>query len=109
MVSYIQWYHEPFNGNQMHVVSFKNSKNSFQGTLKLLRTGASSGDPYSYFIKVKRVFGYLNTPGVIFITFWLPKVRINCTGVALLAFYPFIRLSLPHIFLSRSGSDRFCE
>jgi len=34
MVSYIQWYHEPFNG-----------------TLKLLRTGASSGDPYSYFIK----------------------------------------------------------
>lgn len=108
MVSYIQWYHEPFNGNKMHLVSFKIPEFSFQGTLKLLRTGASSGDPYSYFIKVKKyincgkIFGYLNTPGEIFITFWLPKVRINCTIVALLAFYPSIRLSLPHIFLSLS-------
>ena len=66
MVSYIQWYHEPFNGNQMHFVSLKPSKYSFQGTLKLLRTGASSGDPYSYFIKVKR--NYRMRP-----TFWLLK------------------------------------
>jgi len=34
MVSYIQWYHEPFNGSA-----------------KLLRTGASMGNPYSYVIK----------------------------------------------------------
>lgn len=34
MVSYIQWYHEPFNGS-----------------MKLLRTGAHRGNPYSYQIK----------------------------------------------------------
>lgn len=34
MVSYIQWYHEPFNGS-----------------MKLLRTGANRGNPYSYEIK----------------------------------------------------------
>lgn len=34
MVSYIQWYHEPFNGSAT-----------------LLRTGASSGNPYSIMLK----------------------------------------------------------
>ena len=104
MVSYIQWYHEPFNGNQVHPVSFKIPKLSIQGTLKLLRTGASSGDPYSYFIKVLSEKIYCGKFWLLkyfrwdFITFWLPKVRINCTVVALLAFYTFIRLSLPHIY-----------
>merc|ERR1719411_529025 len=34
MVSYIQWYHQPFND-----------------TPRLLRTGATTGNPYSYVIK----------------------------------------------------------
>ena len=51
MVSYIQWYHEPFNGEQsLRILQWENVK--FAGSMKLLRTGANRGNPYSYEIKV---------------------------------------------------------
>lgn len=41
MVTYINWFHDPFNGTE----------GSGLGEERLLRTGASTGDPYSYVIK----------------------------------------------------------
>ena len=76
MVSYIQWYHQPFND-----------------TPKLLRTGASSGNPYSYVIKVRRDHHTVLTAQTLHTRAgWTDLIAQN---LAHLAFYFLNRLSLP--------------
>ena len=74
MVSYIQWYHQPFND-----------------TPKLLRTGATTGNPYSYVIKVRRdhqqVFALQ--------TFHQCRPDLIAQNLAHLGSYTLNRLSLP--------------
>ena len=74
MVSYIQWYHQPFND-----------------TPKLLRTGASSGNPYSYVIKVRRDHHQVFTVK----TLHQGRPDLIAQNLAHLAFYLLNRLSLP--------------
>lgn len=96
MVTYINWFHDPFNGKLISISTgnYNNPKlssgteGSGLGEERLLRTGASTGDPYSYVIKVKFSFIILyNLALGGLIIFWLHTVRINCTCVALLPFY----------------------
>ena len=55
MVSYIQWYHEMYNGKELQCVAnhFKTYPCFISGSVRLLRTGATKGTPYHY--KVKNV------------------------------------------------------
>ena len=58
MVSYIHWYHEMNNGKWNRIaqrilkrlLNFSWIGNDFAGSVRLLRTGASAGTPYSYYI-----------------------------------------------------------
>ena len=75
MVSYIQWYHQPFND-----------------TPKLLRTGASSGNPYSYVIKVRRDQHQVFTVKTLH---QAARPDLIAQNLAHLAFYLLNRLSLP--------------
>ena len=50
MVSYIQWYHEMNNGEWMIEDTDKADLLDIPGSVRLLRTGATAGTPYSYMI-----------------------------------------------------------
>ena len=58
MVSYIHWYHEMNNGKWNRIaqrilkrlLNFSWIGNDCAGSVRLLRTGASAGTPYSYYI-----------------------------------------------------------
>ena len=57
MVSYIQWYHEMNNGEWMIENTDKTDHLDIPGSVRLLRTGATAGTPYSYMInKVNRFY-----------------------------------------------------
>ena len=57
MVSYIQWYHQEFDSNGEYTKSYFSEcvfiYPTFSDTSRLLRTGASMGNPYLYVIKVR--------------------------------------------------------
>ena len=54
MVSYIQWYHQEFDDNSKYFIHYFTFclHTLLLGTSTLLRTGASTGNPYSFVIKV---------------------------------------------------------
>ena len=61
MVSYIQWYHQEFDSNGGYLIFLENVSftEHFSDTSRLLKTGASMGNPYLYTIKVKMLKNYL--------------------------------------------------
>ena len=60
MVSYIQWYHQKFdsNGRYLSLSIVSSFIYHFSETSRLLRTGASMGNPYLYIKKVRVIKGY---------------------------------------------------
>ena len=54
MVSYIQWYHEMNNGDTLLHCRHMFTHLSTSGSVRLLRTGATAGTPYSYMINKVR-------------------------------------------------------
>ena len=54
MVSYIQWYHEMNNGDTLAQCRHMFIHLSTSGSVRLLRTGATAGTPYSYMINKVR-------------------------------------------------------
>lgn len=91
MVSYIQWYHQPFND-----------------TPKLLRTGASSGNPYSYVIKdvSSQSEGFYscvagNTLGETIITAYLEIAGAASLGSSLSVLFTVITLEMFRTLMTR--------